>query len=115
MEPEAVWLPTPPQAEMENEAQAGGRSWETSGGPRSPGGRILAAEGSAWLMSLLSFLSPHRVQGKMLLLQGGAASRRCKYHLEGVPETCPCVPRPFRRKLCPLPTMPYLHTPPSFT
>lgn len=64
-------------------------------------------------MSLLSFLSSHRVQGKMLLLQGVAASRRHKYHLEGVPAMCPCVPRPFRRKLCPLPSMSYLHFPPS--
>lgn len=90
---------------------------ETGGGPCSPRGRILAlaAEGSAWLMPLLSFLSPHRVQGKMLPLQGTAASWRCEYDPEGVPEMCPCVPGPFRRKLCPLPTMPYLHAPPSPT
>lgn len=74
-----MWLPTPPQAEMENEAQAGGRSWETSGGPHSPGGRILAAEGSAWLMSLLSFLSPteYKVRcscSKEQLPAGGAST-----------------------------------------
>lgn len=67
----------------------------------------------------LSFLSPCRVQGKMLPLQGAAASWRCKYHPEGVPEMCPCVPRPFRKKLLPsahnalpsFPSIPHLKAP----
>lgn len=107
----AVGLPTSLQAALENEVQAGGRSGETGRGPHSPGGRILAAEESLRLMSLSSFLFPHRVQGKMSQLQGAAASWRCTYHLEGVPlSLCP-----FRMKLCPLPTMPYLHLPLSPT
>lgn len=85
-------------------------------GVYSPEGKILAAEESVRLMSLSSFLFPYRVQGKKSLLQGAAASWRCAYHLEGVPEShCPCVLRPFRMKLCPLPAMPDLHPPPSPT
>lgn len=101
MGPDAVGLPTPLQAALENGVQAGGSKEETGGSHSSGGGSWQWSGQCASCLSCL-FLSPHRVQGKML------CQTEMRVPPRGSPRDMPVCPQPFRRKPCPLPTVPCL-------